>query len=154
NGNAFINNRYALYNADLAGTAVRVGAPVAAGDNYWGCGPGPIIGGVSVTNPSSATYGCQGVSGNDTTPAASVELPTFRATVPATLNAPLATAASAPSVSFVDPTGTTELEVGDLLEPIVVASDDFGIKSVTLKASGSPVATLSKPPFEFGWSPT
>lgn len=154
NGNAFINNRYGLFNADLAGTAVRVGAPVAAGDNYWGCAPGPIVGGTSVTSPSSANYGCQGVSGNDTTPAASVELPTFRATVPATLSAPAATPDVAPSVSFVDPTGTTELEVGDLLEPIVVASDDFGIKSVTLKADGQPVATLSKAPYEFGWSPT
>ncbi|MGH2958076.1 MAG: Ig-like domain-containing protein, partial [Solirubrobacterales bacterium] len=153
-GNTFINNRIGLYNADLAGTAVRLGAPVAAGDNYWGCAPGPIVGGNSVTTPGSANYGCQGVSGADTTPAPSVELPSFRATVPATLNVPVATPDAPPSAVFVDPIGIPELEVGDILEPVVVATDDFGIKSVTLKADGQPVATLTKAPYEFGWSPT
>ncbi|MFT4049257.1 MAG: Ig-like domain-containing protein [Solirubrobacterales bacterium] len=153
NGNTFINNRWALYNADLAGTAVRVGAPVAAGDNYWGCSLGPNVGSASTTSPSSASFGCQGVSGNDTTPAASVELPNFRSAVPATLNVPLATPDAAPTAKFVDPEDDSEAEVGDAFYPVVVATDDFGVKSVALSAGGTPVATLTKAPYEFEWSP-
>ena len=42
---------------------------------------------------------------------------------------------------------------GEQTYPVVVASDDFGVKSVTLTANGSPVATVSRAPYEFSWTP-
>lgn len=154
-GSGFINNRVGLYNADLAGTAIRTGAPITATDNYWGCSTGPIVGNSNST-VNNALYGCQGISGNDAgTPAApSVTTTPFVATVPSDLLVPAATADVAPSVSFSEPTTTVELKVGETIEPVVIASDDFGVQSVTLAAGGSPVATLSKAPYEFGWAPT
>lgn len=154
-GSAFINNRVGLYNADLAGTAIRTGAPASAVGNYWGCSLGPVVGN-SNSSVSNAAYGCQGISGNDagTPAAASVTTAPFTATVPNELIVPAAVADAAPTVAFADPVGTPELKVGETLEPVVVAGDDFGIHSVTLSAGGAPVATLTKAPYEFGWAPT
>lgn len=153
-GSGFINNRVGLYNADLAGTAIRTGAPITATGNYWGCSLGPVIGNSNST-VNNAAYGCQGISGNDAaaTPAASVLTTPFVATVPSDLLVPAATADAAPAVSFAEPIGTVETKVGDTISPVVIATDDFGVKSVTLSAGGSPVATLGKAPYEFGWAP-
>ncbi len=154
-GNAFLGNRVGLYNADLAGTAIRTGAPVLATDNYWGCSLGPVVGNSNST-VNNAAFGCQGISGNDAgSPAkASVVTAPFQATVPDTLVVPVATDDAAPTVSFTEPIGSPELKVGEILEPVIIARDDFGVTSVMLAADGSPLATLKKAPYEFGWSPT
>jgi hypothetical protein len=44
--------------------------------------------------------------------------------------------------------------VGTEIDPVVVASDDFGVKAVTLLANGVPVATAKTRPYEFSYTPT
>ena len=153
-GNQLLGNRIGLYNADLAGTAVRVGAPVSAPGNFWGCISGPVVG-TSNTTLSSPLFGCQGISGNDagTTPAPSVETAGFLTTVPTALSAPAPTADASPTVAFSEPLGTPEVALGETIFPVVVAADDFGVQRVELSVDGAPAATLLKAPFEFGWSP-
>jgi hypothetical protein len=159
-GNALINNSFGLYNGTItsqagavANRSIKVGAPVFAQDNFWGCITGPLV--ATATSTSNTSTGCQAVSGNDAgTPAkASVDYAGFRTTVPSYLAVPAATADAAPTVKFSEPVGTPEIKLGDTINPVVVAADDFGVASVVLSAGGAPVATLTHAPYEFGWSP-
>jgi hypothetical protein len=42
---------------------------------------------------------------------------------------------------------------GETIYPVVVAADDFGVKSVKLTANGAPVATVGHTPYEFTYTP-
>jgi hypothetical protein len=157
-GTSFSGNGYAVFNADAANaqtTATRVGAPVLARGNYWGCPAGPAT-------TSSATTGCQARSGSDAgTPAApsvTTEAGTpadpFLAKPPVLLSVPVATDDAAPTAEILDPLEGLEVPVGQELHPVVQAADDFGVRSVALSAGGAPVASLSTRPYEFAWTPT
>ncbi len=104
---------------------------------------------------SNANSGCQGISGNDagTPPAASVELGTVRTTVPPALLVPGKTVDAAPTARFAEPAAGAEVQVGESVKPTVVAGDDFGISSVSLKV-GTTTTTLRTAPYEFAWAPT
>ncbi len=141
-GNTFSGNGSGLLNQDIAG-AVRTGAPASAADNWWGCAGGP----------SSTGTGCQSVSGNDSNGAPSVEVGLLAAP-PAPLSEPPVTADAAPTASIVDPLDGGTAAVGAELDPVVVASDDFGVKSVALVVNGKTVASDSSRPYEFAYTPT
>lgn len=154
-GTTFQGNRYALFNAEEDGTTVRLGAPVSTTGNWFGCAAGPVVGGPSNTTINNAAYGCQGISGLDAgSPAAqSVELGTIRSTVPPAVLAPGTPTDSAPTVSFREPADPITVAVGETLTPVVLASDDFGIRSVAFTA-GSVTTTKARGPYEFSWTPT
>jgi hypothetical protein len=156
-GTTFGGNGYAVFNADAANSAIRNGAPALARGNYWGCASGPL------TGASSPTTLCQGVSGNDagqpgaTPPVAaapSVDTAGVLAAPTANLAVPAKTADAAPTVTIAEPAAGTVVPVGTTISPVVQASDDFGVRSVSLTANGAPVATLSKRPYEFSFTPT
>jgi Bacterial Ig domain len=112
----------------------NTGAPAAAGDKWWGCPAGPGAG------------GCDAVAG-------AVELGTPRATAPVAPAVPAPTADALPSATFADPLEGTKVAWGETLAPVVVAADDFGVKSVRLSADGVPIATIGHVPYEFTWTP-
>ncbi len=66
---------------------------------------------------------------------------------------PGATADAAPAAGFADPVEGTVVRWGDAIAPVVVASDDFGVKSVVLTSDDAPVAARSRVPYEFAWTP-
>jgi hypothetical protein len=76
------------------------------------------------------------------------------ASAPAPLTVPAATADAPPTASIADPLDGDRVRVGSELDPVVVAGDDFGVKSVTLLANGAPVATDRVRPYEFAYTPT
>jgi hypothetical protein len=152
-GNAFSENGYGLFNADITNASVRQGAPAlatgpsASDENWWGCASGPLAG------PPGAG-GCEGVSGPDTTPAPSVELGPARTSAPGALSVPAAITDAPPAGAFVDPGEGTPVPTGTTIEPVVLTADDFGVKSVSLTADGAPVATMGAAPYQFSWTAT
>ena len=128
---------FSLSASSVTGNAVGLansGASALAADNWWGCAAGP------------GAAGCDTVTG-------AAELGTLRATAPAALSVPGPTADGAPSAAFADPLEGTVVRWGEAIAPVVVASDDFGVKSVELTADDTPVAQLSRVPYEFAWTP-
>jgi hypothetical protein len=105
------------------------GTALAAG-NWWGC----------------ATAGCATTTGP-------VDLGIAATSAPAALSVPAATADAAPTGAIVDPFGPTVVPYGETIYPVVVAADDFGVKSVKLTANGAPVATVGHTPYEFTYTP-
>jgi hypothetical protein len=152
-GTAFRGTGYAVFNADATNAAVRLGAPVPAAGNWWGCAAGPT-GGANGGSASSATTFCQGRSGLDSASAPSVDVSGALTTEPAPASLPAATPDAAPTAEFLDPIAGLTVPVGQELSPVVEARDDFGVRSVELRADGVPVATLAKAPYEFRWTPT
>jgi hypothetical protein len=75
------------------------------------------------------------------------------AEAPAPLSVPAATIDAPPTGAIVDPYGPTKVAWDETIYPVVVAADDFGVKSVALSANGVPVATLGKTPYEFEYRP-
>ena len=112
--------------SSLLGGLANTGAGAASvGSNYWGTG--------SVSGP--------------------VEQGTSLSSAPAPLSVPAATADAAPTGAIVDPYGPTTVAWGQTIYPVVVAADDFGVKSVALTANGVPVATVGHTPYEFTYTP-
>jgi hypothetical protein len=105
------------------------GTALAAG-NYWGC----------TTEACAATTG-------------PVDLGTAATSAPAALSVPAATVDATPTGAIVDPFGPTVVPYGETIYPVVVAADDFGVKSVKLTANGAPVATVGHTPYEFTYTP-
>lgn len=146
-GNSYDRNGFAIFNGNIDRTAVREGSPVLSAGDYFGCETGPIF------SPSSSNP-CSAVSGEDTTPAPSVTLDAFLTEAPAPTVAPVKPADAAPTAALVDPADGTVVEVGETLEAVVKAKDDFGVKMVALSVDGVPVASKARGPYEFTWSPT
>ena len=116
--------------SSLAGLAnAGAGTALAAG-NWWGC----------------ATAGCATTSGP-------VDIAGALTSAPAPLSVPAPTLDAAPTATIVDPVGPTVVPYGETIYPVVVAADDFGVKSVALTANGLPVATSSRVPYEFEYTP-
>ncbi|MFA4927481.1 MAG: Ig-like domain-containing protein [Patulibacter sp.] len=147
-GNQFSGNGYAVFNATIDNGAVRPDAPVPAADNFWGCATGPV------TTASNATTLCQGRSGNAGSPAAaSVVVDPFRADPAPGLVVPAVTPDDAPTAAFLDPIDGLEVPVGAELLPTVQATDDFGVRAVSVTADGARVGARSTRPYEFAWTP-
>ena len=89
------------------------GTALAAG-NWWGC----------------AAAGCATTSGP-------VDLAGALTAAPAPLSVPAPTLDAAPTATIVDPVGPTVVPYGETIYPVVVAGDDFGVKSVALTANGA-----------------
>ena len=149
-GSLLKGNGYGLFNADITNTAVRGAAPALATGNFWGDGGSPVTGPTVLGPPEQ-----EGVSGLDAeaTPKASVTFSGALSSVP-NVPGPGPMPDSAPSGSVVNPGDGEEVEVGKAAVPVVLADDDFGVKSVSLTADGVPLATLGGSPYVFDWAPT
>ncbi len=166
-GSKIVGNGYGLYNANAKDEAVREGAPATATNNYWGSATStagsPIIGPTvvvktevtPVTVPPTYTYHGyeEGISGKDATEAESVLYSPVLGAAPAT--PVVGTQTDVPAVGeIVNPDGGEAVEAGVAVEPVVTAEDDYGVKSVVLKANGVQVASKVLAPYVFTWTPT
>ncbi|RAK27619.1 hypothetical protein B0I29_1222 [Actinoplanes lutulentus] len=130
-GDVLSGNGYAVYNADATGTTVRTDAPVTVSKSYFGKGKPAVSEGSSVivSKPlSSAPHSVPTTAGRVTD--------------------------KKPSATIADPGRKTDLTVGETIKPLVRATDDFGIKSVTLLVNGSKAGTVSTTPYQLEWTPT
>lgn len=110
-----------------------------------------LLGGLSNTGATAAL-----VAGNfwgTSTTSGPVETGTVLSEAPAPLSVPAPTVDAAPTGAIVDPYGPTSVAWDETIYPVVVAADDFGVKSVALSANGVPVATVTKAPYEFEYRP-
>ncbi|HVW47808.1 MAG TPA: Ig-like domain-containing protein [Solirubrobacterales bacterium] len=158
-------NGYGLFNADAKNETVREGAPAIATEDYWGTSGGSPAEGtatpftkvevVPVTKPPSYTYPTtvEGVSGAD------------GASNPSVLFIPVLTALpAAPTIGvqpdvapvgeIVNPDDGEAVEAGVAVEPVVFTEDDYGVRSVSLKANGVPVEAKVYAPYVFTWTPS
>jgi hypothetical protein len=74
---------------------------------------------------------------------------------------PIPTAAGVPAMpdaapvgSIVNPGEGESVEAGVAISPVVAAEDDYGVRSVVLKANGVTVGTKAIAPYVFSWTPT
>jgi large repetitive protein len=133
---------YGLYNANADVSGVSTGDPVIADGDFWGDGGAPLTGETVLGPPDQ-----EGVGGPVTVTSPLGSSPTVPA-VPALLPD------AAPVGEIVDPVGGEAAEVGVAMEPVVFTEDDYGVKSVSLEADGTPVATIGEAPYAFEWTPT
>jgi hypothetical protein len=61
---------------------------------------------------------------------------------------------AAPVGSIVNPGEGESVEAGVATSPVVAAEDDYGVRSVVLKANGVTVGTKAIAPYKFSWTPT
>jgi hypothetical protein len=158
---SFTGNGYGVFNADIANSAVRLGAPAlfrplvtATTESYFGCTGGPVFGGPSTIDSRTLRPTCQGVSGNDAAARPSLDLPYARPSAPAIPAVPGATADAAPTAAISEPAGG-EVVVGEPFTPTVSARDDFGVRAVEVTIDGVAQPAASRAPYEFagGWTP-
>jgi hypothetical protein len=109
-----------------------------------------LLGGLTNTGTTAALVG--GNFWGTSTTTGPVE-GTALAEAPAPLSVPAATVDALPTGMIVDPYGPTTVAWNETIFPVVVAADDFGVKSVALSANGVPVATVTKAPYEFEYRP-
>jgi hypothetical protein len=163
-GSKISANGYGLFNADAKNEEVRLGAPATATNDYWGvAGGSPAeaataftkVEVIPVTKPASFTYPTtvEGISGADTASNPSVLFAPVLATAPATPAIGTQTDL-APVGEIVNPDGGEAVEAGVAVEPVVFAEDDYGVRSVSLKANGIPVEAKVYAPYVFTWTPT
>ncbi|MDX6686091.1 MAG: hypothetical protein QOF86_2219, partial [Baekduia sp.] len=148
---SFTGNGWGAFNANAANDAVRAGAPAEV-TGWFGCAGGPLVG--SQSSYADPANPCQGVSGDDATPAASIDLGTPLTVAPAALAVPGATADAKPTGALV--TGDFTIAPGGTINPVVTAADDFGVKRVSVLLDGTVIATKSAAPYELSpaWTPT
>jgi hypothetical protein len=133
---------YGLFDANADVSGVGTGEPVVAAGDFWGDGGAPLTGETVLGPPDE-----EGVGGPVTVSSPLGSAPT----VPPV---PAAMPDAAPVGEIVDPAGGEAAEVGVTAEPVVFAEDDYGVKSVSLEADGTPVATVGEAPYAFEWTPT
>jgi large repetitive protein len=117
-----------VYSANATVTGVGT-EPVKAGDDYWGASGTPLVEGPVETTPAAGT-------------------------APVVAATPALMPDQAPVGEIVNPAGGEAVEVGTTIEPVVLAEDDYGVKSVALEVDGEPVATLTEAPYTYSWTPT
>jgi len=158
--NKITGNGYGMFNADITNASVRLGAPAAATpgggvlgfENYWGCNAGPVVGAQSTTN---AVTSCQGISGLDAaaTPAQSIERGVTMTAAPYQPAVPLPTVDDVPQAVFEDPVDGSEVPAAEAIDPVVTATDDFGVRSVSMTADGVDLGTQATFPYTFSYTP-
>lgn len=148
-GSILTGNGFAAANLTADGTAPRTAAAFVVQGTFLGAG-NPVVGG-----PANPSDGIEAVSGLGTNGAASVTVQQRAtnpvASVPTTVGAIVD---AAPTAALVDPAAGQEVLAGTGLAPLVRASDDFAVRSVTLLADGQPVATSTTSPYRFDWTST
>jgi len=144
-GSEIVGNGFGLFNADVANAEVREGAPAQATGNWWGAGGTPIAG------PTVSVE--EGVSGEDGEGNPSVLFAPVAASVPLVPQPPALLPDSAPVGGFVNPGDGAAVEPGATLEPVVLAEDDYGVRSVSLTADGVPLGARMEAPYAFSWTP-
>lgn len=147
-GNILTGNGFSLYNANGDNSAVRESEPATATGNYWGSG-NPVVGG-----PASPNTGLEAVSGQDSTPANTVNTGSRLSSAPSLPLGAGAVVDNASTSAVIDPEDGTEVEVGETVKPLVRGKDDFAIKSATLMVDGEPVEVDSSAPYQFSWAPS
>lgn len=143
-GNAITGNGLAVANVVADGSSVRADAPFTISGSYLGTAA-PATSGVG--DPAT---GVEAVTGSG-----SVVVSQRATSVPA--GVPSAVGAivdDAPEGRVVEPTGATELTVGQPVTPVVRASDDLAVAAVTLLADDVEVATSQHAPYTFAFTPT
>jgi hypothetical protein len=152
-GTSLTANGAGLVNAAIDETTVNPGDPAlatgddGAGANWFGCASGPAV------LPAAPSDGCQPVSGANADGDPSVVFNALTA-APAPLALPVTTADNPPSLAIVDPLDGSTVTAGTPVDPVVVPTDDFGVKAVSLAVDGAPLATINHAPYEFTWTPS
>ncbi|AGL19108.1 Ig-like domain-containing protein [Actinoplanes sp. N902-109] len=123
-------NRYAAYNATADSTAARTDAPLTVTRSYFGSGKPATSGGSSVVITKQF-------------PAEPYGVPTGAGTV----------ADNAPAAELADPGKHTEFQAGTAVTPLVRATDDFAVSSVSLLVNGTTVGTARTAPYLLSWTP-
>lgn len=142
-------NGWVAYNANADLSAVRESAPFVMTDVFVGQGA-PVEGG-----PADPANGVEAVSGPDTSSASTVSFVSRDSTPVAGVPTSYGTTVdAAPSGSVVDPAAGAEVTVGETVAPLVKASDDVAVASVTLLADGVEVGTTSTSPYYVDWTPS
>lgn len=137
-------NGWAVHNGTADGAAVRTGAPFVASSSYLGR-RFPVSDG-----PADPATDREAISGGG-----SVTLPSRASSAPASVPTSYgAVADAAPAAALVDPLDGTSVAVGAQVAPLVRATDDFAVASVTLLADGVEVARSRTAPYSFTWTPT
>jgi hypothetical protein len=137
------NGAYGLWNGDAGLTTPSTTATDATG-NWWGTAGTPAEA-ETVLGPPDV----EGVSG-----AGSVTFSPIAGGIPTVPPVPSALADQAPVGAIVDPGDGEAVESGETVEPVVLAEDDYGVKSVALSVDGVPVKTIGSAPYAFDWTPT
>lgn len=146
-GNILTGNGFAVVNADASGTAVREGAPVTVASTYFGAGA-PVAGG-----PSDPSEGLEAISGPDSGGADSVVVSRRSSTPVQGVPTEAGTVAdAAPTATVIDPADGAEVEVGEVLTPMVLGTDDFAVRSASLMVDGETVGSDDSAPYSFEWS--
>jgi large repetitive protein len=142
-GSAIVaNGAYGLWNGDAALTTPSTTATDASG-NWWGTGGTPIVGETKIGPPDE-----EGVSGSG-----SVTFTPVAGAIPLVPAVPSALPDAAPVGAIVNPGDGEGVLAGVGIEPVVLADDDYGVKSVSLTADGAPVKTIAESPYAFSWTP-
>lgn len=152
-----VGNGFGLFNADVANAEVRKGAPAQAAGNWWGTGGTPILGPtatVAIPGPPQETHYEEGISGEDGEGNPSVVFGPVAGSAPVVAPPPALLPDSAPVGGFVNPGDGEAVDPGTTLEPVVLAEDDYGIRSVSLTADGAPVGARMEAPYAFSWTPS
>jgi large repetitive protein len=137
------NGAYGLYNGDAALTTPSATAVNASG-NYWGTNGTPAEAETVIGPPD-----VEGISGGG-----SVTFAPVAGALPIVPAVPALLPDAAPVGEIVNPGAGEAAEAGVAIEPVVYAEDDYGVKSVTLKANGTTVATIAAAPYAFKWTPS
>jgi len=134
-GDILSGNGFAVYNGNADKSAPREGAPVTVTWSYLGDAL---------------------LSGADSTGAATVNNSNARNTPAPLVHVPAAEGGvgdDAPTAALIHPGDRSAVGVGETVLPLVRASDDFAVKSVTLLVDGAPVAVATTAPYTFSWTP-
>jgi hypothetical protein len=147
-GSLISGNGYGLFNADVKNEVVREGAPATATDDFWGTNGTPIAGQTVVGPPDE-----EGISGEDTTPSPSVLFSPLLGSAPTVAAVPPLLPDSAPVGEIVNPADGETADPGSAIEPVILAEDDYGVRSVSLTADGAPLGSRGEAPYTFSWTP-
>ncbi|SNS99767.1 hypothetical protein SAMN06309944_1705 [Micrococcales bacterium KH10] len=141
-GSILTANGFAVFNANADNTAVRTDAPVTVGQSYIGTG-NPVQGG-----PANPTTGLEAISGSG-----SVVVQQRASSRPAAVPTKAKSVVNAaPKAAIIDPGPDAEVGIGQTIAPLVKASDDFAVKSVTLSVDGVSSAPATSAPYLFDWT--
>ncbi|MBE2315084.1 hypothetical protein DVA67_003810 [Solirubrobacter sp. CPCC 204708] len=117
----------------------------------WSASGSSLLGGLLNTGTVAAAVG--GNFWGTSTTTGPVEVGDVLSEAPTAPSAPGAVVDAPPTGAIVDPFGPTTVAWDETIYPVVVAADDFGVKSVELTANGIPVGAVGRTPYEFEYRP-
>jgi hypothetical protein len=156
-GSLISGNGYGLFNADVKNEVVREGAPALATGNFWGTHGTPITGPTATTTiagPPKVEEFEEGISGEDAATNPSVVFSAVLGSAPTVAAVPPLAPDSAPVGAIVNPGDGETVDPGTAIEPVVLAEDDYGVRTVSLTADGAPLGARAEAPYAFNWTPS